>query len=556
MLLRFLNQSRAFARPFPNRIMTVLAATLAVALLLASGASPAPAAPTRAKSAAASFAPAAAKAAASRFNSLGPLIADAKRDQQESPTIPVPPLGLISALSGDAVNIASPTIGGALVQGATLRAYPGVWAGQRPLRYQYEWLRCPNGVASVAGGCELLGVTVPTYVAAAPDEARPDLRVQVTPVLAAGMAPSAVSRAVQVAAPLSESLLDLAPQGQPTISGRPRVGEALEASEGLWRASVPAVAYSFLWSRCPRTGGPCSPIPGATAQTYLPTTLDVGSRLVVEVIAGPGVPWDIRPRPQVVSAWSDQTPLVTAPAGALNAAPTAPTLVSPSASNLTLEAPPVLQVTASDRDSDPLGYQFQLANDFSFTTNVQTSDWLETTSTFAVPPEWIVPGRRYFWRARAADGYGGRSGWSNQREVATKPRALGLRDYAPLWSHGPLTVNQASGNLTVTLPGPSYPTAGGSLDVSLTYNSQETNDVSGLGMGWTLGAGDGFSSPPVKLIDHSRLTATSSTTRSRSSGRTEAPTSTRTPATSTTSRSPRTARSWRRAARRRSRSRS
>ena len=107
MSLRFLSQKRVFSRSPAPRILVALAPMLAVALLLASGASPAPAAPRTAESAAARSAPTTAKAAASPFNSLGPLIADAKRDQHEPPTID--PLAPLSALSGEAVNTASPT---------------------------------------------------------------------------------------------------------------------------------------------------------------------------------------------------------------------------------------------------------------------------------------------------------------------------------------------------------------------------------------------------------------------------------------------------------------
>src|SRR5438067_20707 len=60
--------------------------------------------------------------------------------------------------------------------------------------------------------------------------------------------------------------------------------------------------------------------------------------------------------------------------------------------------------------------------------------------------------------------------------------ALGAPGYYPVWSHGPVSVNEAQGNAIVSLPTPSYPTATGSLGptatgslgFSLTWNSQSS----------------------------------------------------------------------------------
>jgi RHS repeat-associated protein len=79
---------------------------------------------------------------------------------------------------------------------------------------------------------------------------------------------------------------------------------------------------------------------------------------------------------------------------------------------------------------------------------------------------------------------------------------LGSASDFPMWSHGPISVNEATGNGIVSVPTPSYPTATGSLSFSLTYNSQSTAAGSfGLGTGWLLSAGD--LNVPSQLIDHS-----------------------------------------------------
>jgi RHS repeat-associated protein len=78
---------------------------------------------------------------------------------------------------------------------------------------------------------------------------------------------------------------------------------------------------------------------------------------------------------------------------------------------------------------------------------------------------------------------------------------LGTAGDYPVWSHGPVAVNEATGNVVVSLPTPSYPTATGSLGISLTYNSQQAAVATpGLAAGWVLSAGD--SNPPSMVHDH------------------------------------------------------
>jgi RHS repeat-associated protein len=77
---------------------------------------------------------------------------------------------------------------------------------------------------------------------------------------------------------------------------------------------------------------------------------------------------------------------------------------------------------------------------------------------------------------------------------------LGTPSDTPIWSHGPVSVNEATGNMILSLPTPSYPTATGSLSFSLSYNSQSTAAGSdGLATGWTLSTGD--QSPPSQVLD-------------------------------------------------------
>src|SRR5207245_205730 len=111
------------------------------------------------------------------------------------------------------------------------------------------------------------------------------------------------------------------------------------------------------------------------------------------------------------------------------------------------------------------------------------------------------------------------SGWDS--------RAPGADPKRPTWSHGPLGVSLISGNAMVTFPGPSFPTATGSMGVSVTWNSlpeqpkptcsptpctpppDYSSSARGgaLGPGMTLSVGERAARRPVLLIDHNDLSA-------------------------------------------------
>jgi bacillolysin len=70
----------------------------------------------------------------------------------------------------------------------------------------------------------------------------------------------------------------------PTISGTPKLGQTLTASNGTWTGS--GLSYTYQWFRAGTS------IPGATAQTYQAAVDDVGSTLTVAVTASNGLAAD------------------------------------------------------------------------------------------------------------------------------------------------------------------------------------------------------------------------------------------------------------------------
>jgi hypothetical protein len=88
---------------------------------------------------------------------------------------------------------------------------------------------------------------------------------------------------------------------KPTISGTPRVGEELTASNGTWTGG--ATSFTYQWQRC-TSSTTCSNVDGATARTYGVRSVDVGDTLRVGVTAH-------NASGSTATAYSDQTASVT-----------------------------------------------------------------------------------------------------------------------------------------------------------------------------------------------------------------------------------------------------
>jgi hypothetical protein len=69
----------------------------------------------------------------------------------------------------------------------------------------------------------------------------------------------------------------------PTITGTPKLGTTLTADRGRW-AGGPS-SYTYQWNHCDASGANCTPLAGATGQTYVPGTADAGTTINVTVTA-------------------------------------------------------------------------------------------------------------------------------------------------------------------------------------------------------------------------------------------------------------------------------
>jgi lysozyme len=70
----------------------------------------------------------------------------------------------------------------------------------------------------------------------------------------------------------------------PTVVGTVKTGVILTAVPGTWSGGKP-VTFTYQWQRCDAAGANCTPITGATADTYKPASDDLGHALIVTVTA-------------------------------------------------------------------------------------------------------------------------------------------------------------------------------------------------------------------------------------------------------------------------------
>ena len=120
---------------------------------------------------------------------------------------------------------------------------------------------------------------------------------------------------------------------EPAITGFAAVGQTLKTSDGTWDGSP--TSFTYQWLRCPASGGAgngsdCAVIGGATTNSYVPATGDVGFTLRAQVTA-------INADGQT-TATSNPTAVVAAQAGPPNTSP--PTISGTTTVGSTLTANP------------------------------------------------------------------------------------------------------------------------------------------------------------------------------------------------------------------------
>ncbi len=186
------------------------------------------------------------------------------------------PTRLIASASSPAVSTL-PAISGTAKEGQALSVATGAWSGTKPIAFTFSWLRCDLS----GGSCTpILGATTSTFTPGS-TEVGHTLRVLVTASNAAGGA-DALTEASDVVA--SNNVNAPANSTAPAITGTADVGAKLTATTGTWTGSTP-LTFAYLWQSCDASGNNCTPIAGANSPSYSTTSVNVGHKLRVQVVA-------------------------------------------------------------------------------------------------------------------------------------------------------------------------------------------------------------------------------------------------------------------------------
>lgn len=166
------------------------------------------------------------------------------------------------------VNTVAPVVSGTVAVGSVLTCSTGTWTNS-PTSYSYQWKR----------GTTNVGINANTYTLVAGDvDAMMSCVVTATNISDSASATSNSVGPVYYPVPVNTVL--------PTISGSIIVGSTLTATTGTWTNSP--TSYAYQWKK----GGVA--ISGATSNTYVTVSGDIGSMITVTVTAtnpgGAGAP--------------------------------------------------------------------------------------------------------------------------------------------------------------------------------------------------------------------------------------------------------------------------
>lgn len=197
----------------------------------------------------------------------------------------------------------------------------------------------------------------------------------------------------------------------PTVSGAAVAGETLTATSGSWSGTAP-ITFAYAWLECNAAGASCSPIGGATGQTYLVASADIGSTLRVEVTATNAE--------GSAAAVSAQTAVVTAPSAPVNTA-------EPVVSGSTVEAATLTTTTGTWSGTEPIAFAYQWVrcgpdgglpdgSDCAVIDGATTSSYVLTAADV---------GSRLRVRVTGSNGAGSQTVASNATSVVTASTTLG-----------------------------------------------------------------------------------------------------------------------------------
>jgi hypothetical protein len=182
------------------------------------------------------------------------------------------PTSTVSA--GSPLSSVAPSITGNTGDGQTLSVSNGTWLGNTPITYAYQWERCDGSGNNCAA---ISGATKQTYQLTSAD-VNDKVRAIVTATNSVGNTNATSNTVGPIGATTPVTTV------APAIGGTPTQGQTLTVSNGTWTSGT-TVTYTYAWQRCDSSGNNCVAISGATKQTYVLASADVGKKIRAVVFA-------------------------------------------------------------------------------------------------------------------------------------------------------------------------------------------------------------------------------------------------------------------------------
>ena len=225
-------------------------------------------------------------------------------------------LVLAGAALAEAPQINTPaSISGNATVGQQLTAHNGTWlyadgsACREECTMSYQWQRCSNGCADIAGAgtrfytvqaadaghtirvmetmskrdCGAWNNAAGTQECADISRSAPSGHTSVVPGGTAPTSPTGPTTPVPPAGPKPQAPLAPTATAAPAVTGGPMVEQTLVGTMGTWSGSAP-LTVGLEWLRCDAAGENCQGL-GITAATYTVGLVDVGKTIRVRITA-------------------------------------------------------------------------------------------------------------------------------------------------------------------------------------------------------------------------------------------------------------------------------
>ncbi|MGW7532261.1 PA14 domain-containing protein [Amycolatopsis sp. NPDC054798] len=150
----------------------------------------------------------------------------------------------------------------------------------------------------------------------------------------------------------------------------------------------------------------------------------------------------------------------------------ATTLVAPADNSVVTTLTPTLSVKpVTDPDGDAVKYCFRVATGSDAKSGVIVASGCLPAPTWTIPPGVLQDGVAYTWQAMTFSGSTTiTSTWVGHLKADQR---IGDRGPSPTDDAGPVTVNLANGNASLSQQTPTFTTVGGNAGLSFTFNSQQ-----------------------------------------------------------------------------------